>query len=295
MTTKLLAPAPYTQFKTSGALYTADRNGVIAAAASGDVIDLIRGGCTFLPAYNNVGATTDPNMSNDVTQDYSVGSRWFNITTRRVWVCLSAATGAASWAIDGVVPGVGVEPSNMLTYFGGGSGTLLEAGNLNRQIGNPLAGNNADTTDDVLVSYSLPASSFDIAGRGLCITAQGTTGQTNNNKRVKLWFNATISAGKVIGGGVIADTGAWTNGTVPNNNVGWQLMANVIKYGAAGSNTQYAQGTAILGGIHGGIGSPVFSTALESGAIVIALTGSSYTTGAANDVVATWFEVNAMN
>jgi len=25
------------------------------------------------------------------------------------------------------------------------------------------------------------------------------------------------------------------------------------------------------------------------------LTGSSYTTGAANDVVATWFEVNAMN
>jgi hypothetical protein len=68
MTTKLLAPAPYTQFKTSGSLYTADRNGVIAAAASGDVIDLIRGGCTFLPAYNNVGATTDPNMSNDVTR-----------------------------------------------------------------------------------------------------------------------------------------------------------------------------------------------------------------------------------
>lgn len=183
----------------------------------------------------------------------------------------------------------------MLTYFGGGSGTLLEEGNLNRQIGNPLAGNNADTTDDVLVSYSLPASSFDIAGRGLCITAQGTTGQTNNNKRVKLWFNATISAGKVIGGSVIADTGAWTNGTVPNNNVGWQLMANVFKYGAAGSNTQYAQGTAILGGIHGGIGSPVFAAAIESGAIVIAVTGSSYTTGAANDVVATWFEINAMN
>ena len=35
--------------------------------------------------------------------------------------------------------------------------------------------------------------------------------------------------------------------------------------------------------------------AVESSAIVIALTGSSYTTGAANDVVATWFEVNAMN
>jgi hypothetical protein len=131
----------------------------------------------------------------------------------------------------------------------------------------------------------VPASSFDVAGRGLCITAEGTTAQTNNDKRVKLWFNATIAAGIVTGGSVIADTGPWTNGTVPNNKVGWQLTANVFKYGAAGSNTQYAQGTAILGGIHGGIGSPVF----------IAVTGSSYTTGATNDVFATWFEVNAMN
>jgi hypothetical protein len=73
---------------------------------------------------------------------------------------------------------------------------------------------------------------------------------------------------------------------VSNNNVGWRLMANVFKYGAGGSNTQYAQGTAIRGGIHGGIGSPVFPAAIESGAIVIAVTSSSYTGGAANDVVA---------
>jgi hypothetical protein len=65
MTTKLLAPAPSTPIQTSGALYTADQNGVIGAAPSGDVIDLIRAGCTLLPAYNNPGATTDPNMSNE--------------------------------------------------------------------------------------------------------------------------------------------------------------------------------------------------------------------------------------
>ena len=72
-------------------------------------------------------------------------------------------------------------------------------------------------------------------------------------------------------------------------------MANVFKYGAAGANTQYAQGTAILGGIHGGIGSLVFPAAIESGAIVIAVSGSSYTSGAANDVVISWFEINATN
>jgi hypothetical protein len=176
--------------------------------------------------------------------------------------------------------------------FGGGSGAFLSEGNLFRLVGNPLAGNNADTTDDVLASYVLPASSFDVAGRGLCVTAQGGTGRTTNNKRVKLWFNATISGASVTGGTVIADTGPWVNG---NNDVGWQLMANVFKYGAAGANTQYAQGSAILGGIHGGIGAPVFMTAVESSAVVIAVTGSSFTSGVANDITATWFEIDAMN
>ena len=202
--------------------------------------------------------------------------------------------GGDNWRTAGV-PEAGIEPSNILTYFGGGSGAFLREGNLIRLVGNPLGGNNADNTDDVLASYVLPASSFDAAGRGLCITAQGGTGLTTSNKRVKLWFNATISGSMVTAGDVIADTGPWVNGTVPNNNVGWQLTANVFKYGAAGSNTQYAQGTAILGAVHGGIGAPVFMTAVESDAIVIAVTGSSFTSGVANDVVATWFEIDAMN
>jgi hypothetical protein len=82
----------------------------------------------------------------------------------------------------------------MLTYFGSGIRTFLSDGNLHRQIDNPLAGNNADTDDDVLASYTLPASSFDAPGRGLCIIAQGNTGATTNDKRIKLWFNASISA-----------------------------------------------------------------------------------------------------
>ena len=209
MTTTLFAPAAYARYQTSGASYTADEKGVIAGAAAGDVIDLIRSGCTMLPAYDNFSATTDPSGSDDHTQDYSLGSRWLNTTASRAWTCLSAATGAAIWVLDGVAPGVGVMPSNMLTYFGSGTGTILSDGNLHRQIGNPLAGNNADTEDDVLASYALPASSFDVAGRGLCITAQGSTGATTNDKRIKLWFNAAISAGVVTGASVIADTGAW--------------------------------------------------------------------------------------
>jgi hypothetical protein len=295
MTNKLLAHAPYARFQTSGASYTADWKGIIAAAAIGDVIDLIRCGCILVSACNNFAATTDPTADDDCTDDFSVGSRWFNTATSRAWAYLSAATGAAIWVLDGVAPGVGVEPSNMLTYFGGGTGALLKGGNLARQVGTPLAGNTADTTDDVLASYTLPASSLDVLGRGLCITAQGMTGPTSNDKRVKLWFNATISAGVVTDGSVIADSGAWVDAETPNNNVGWQLMSNVVKFGGAGSDTQYGQGTAILGGIHRGIGLPVISSATEVGAIVIAVTGSSYTAGAANDLVVTWFQVDAMN
>ena len=69
MTTKLLAPAAYARYQTSGASYTADAKDVIAAAAIGDVIDLIRSGCTMLPAYNNLSATADPSGSDDNTQD----------------------------------------------------------------------------------------------------------------------------------------------------------------------------------------------------------------------------------
>jgi hypothetical protein len=53
MTTMLFAPAAYARYQTSGASYTADAKGVIAAAAAVDVIDLIRSGCTMLPAYDN--------------------------------------------------------------------------------------------------------------------------------------------------------------------------------------------------------------------------------------------------
>jgi hypothetical protein len=72
-------------------------------------------------------------------------------------------------------------------------------------------------------------------------------------------------------------------------------MANLFKYGVAGSNTQYAQGMPILGTLHGGILAPAFLTMTESAAISIVITGSSYTTGAANDVKLNFFEVNAMN
>src|ERR1700761_6699254 len=199
---------------------------------------------------------------------------------------------------DMVVSGcIMTEPGEQIVQFGSGAGYFFLEGNVYRVVGNPISGNAADTTDDVLAVYTLPAATFDQAGRGGCITASFKTGATTNNKRAKILWGCTsaVAGGAVVGGTVIADTGAWVNGTTPNSAAGWQLQANVFKYGINGSNTQIAQGTVITGTLHGGIAAPVALTAPENATIIIAVTGSSYTTGAAGDVNLSLFEVNAMN
>lgn len=308
----MIAPSPYQTFQARGATYTADANGSVANVATRDVLDMLAMGCLptggTIGQRNNLGANTDPGGANDSTQDFAVGSIWINTATSRVWMCMSAAPGAAMWLLDGVVPGVGADPASMLTLFGGlalsaNFATFREEGNLYRLIGNPIAGNAADTTDDIVGGIGLDAGAFDVAGRGLCITAQGKFGAAANNKRFKLWANPamsgqTVTAG-VISGGTVTGAGSgvllYDSGVQTGNNVGWSLIGNLFKYGAAGSNTQYFQAMPIFGATHGGITLPVFSTLTESAIINLVITGASPTTGAANDVVLTFFEVNAMN
>jgi hypothetical protein len=231
-----------------------------------------------------------------------------NLTNSRIWRCMSAGTGAAVWALEGVTPGIGVDPANMLTQFGNTTfgaafSAFTEEGNLYRNIGNPIAGNGADTTDDIIGGFVMPANAFDIAGRGLCITAQGKTGATANaGKRIKLWANPTmagqtVTAG-VISGGTVSGVGSGAllldSGTTAINAKGWSLMANIFKYGAGGSNTQYSQGSIVLDTTHGGITAPVFSTLPENAAINFVVTGSSAQSGA-SDIVLNFLEANAMN
>lgn len=181
-----------------------------------------------------------------------------------------------------------------------------EEGNLYRKSGNPIAGNGTDTTDDILWGIVIPANAFDIAGRGICVTAQGSLASNGNNKRYRIWMNPTmagqtvnasgeISGGTVSGvgpGAILLDSGVVT---ASGANGGWSLFANFFKFGAAGSNTQYSQGSVINANSHAGIAAPTFPTLAENAAMNLVVTGSSSTTGAANDVVLAFFEVNAMD
>lgn len=194
--------------------------------------------------------------------------------------------------------------NNFQTSFGGSGLAFFEEGNLYRNIGNPIAGNAADTTDDIIGGFQLPAGSFDASGRGLNITAQGKSGATANNKKMRLWVNPTMSGQTVnsdgsISGGTVTGAGSGVmlidTGVTTINAKGWGLYGNLFKYGVAGANTQYFQGNTILDTTHGGLLTPTFLTLTESAAINIVVTGSSSTTGAASDVLLNFLEINAMN
>ena len=72
------------------------------------------------------------------------------------------------------------------TALAGGStgGIRAGGGNLSAVVNSAGQGNGADTTDDVLATYALPASALNAAGRQVTITALGKLAATANNKRI---------------------------------------------------------------------------------------------------------------
>ena len=237
-------------------------------------------------------AVIDPTASNDISQGIIVGSTWINTANSRVWQCMSNSLGAAVWSLDAVVPGVGIMPSTTITQFGSGAATFFEEGNIVRQISGTGINPGATGADNVLAVYSLPANSLDIAGRGLCIMAMGSFASNTNVKRVKLVFNPTaaVVGSTVSGGTVIADTGNYST----TGAVGWQLIANTFKYGALGSNTQIClHESAQVGSVVGSLLVPTMTTATESGAILVAVTGNAAT--ATTDIALNLMEIQAMN
>ena len=169
--------------------------------------------------------------------------------------------------------------------------SFLEEGNIYREV---VASRNPANTggDYVVATYTLPAYSLDIAGRGLNLLSQGSVANNTNAKRIKLYFNCTtaVIGSAVTGGTVVADTGSYTT----TGAAGWSLEANIFKYGASGSNTQLAlHMSAQIGATVGSLLVPSALTATESGSIIMAVTANATT--AATDIIYNFFEINAMN
>jgi hypothetical protein len=176
-------------------------------------------------------------------------------------------------------------------FFGSGTGSFALEGNL---VAQASAGVNPGATgaDNVLAVFSLPANSFDQAGRGISISASGGYAGNTNNKTVKIIVGpASAVVGSTIGSGgtTIASTG-----TVATNGGGWSLEAEIVKYGAAGSNTQQGiHSAAQSGSAVAALITPAALTLNEGLPILVAVTGNAATT--ATDIALNLFQVNACN
>jgi hypothetical protein len=181
----------------------------------------------------------------------------------------AAAGSATSFARGDHVHSSSVAAGGSTTNFGIG-------GNITTQVSAAGVSPGATSGDYVLATYTIPASAFDVAGREIKITGFGQYAANGNTKQLKIYVGCTTATvgSAVSGGTAIADSGA-----VTANSTGWRVVARVLKYGAAASNTQMGfQDSSTTSS-----SKPTALTLTESGAIKIAVTGNATTT--ATDIV----------
>ena len=249
---------------------------------------------TLIPSIFTLTATADPTVNNDITTGVVVGSEWFNATPGQLrwWVCRSNAQGAAAWVFDGAdYANGGTNPAIEITAFGQSTAVMAEEGNINRQVLINGVSPTQLNQDVILAGYQLPALAFDIAGRGICITSQGSFANNANNKRLKIIVGCSnVTPGQVVSGGTaIADTGV-----IATQNAGWSLMANIYKAGATGSNTQLGlHQQSQVGAAVSSLTSPTTLTLVENQPINVVVTANCATN--LTDAVQNFLEVNAMN
>lgn len=157
------------------------------------------------------------------------------------------------------------------------STTFEPMGALSKQYSVAGVGNGADTTDDTLFTYTLPASCLDADGQAIIVEAFGQFAANGNDKTVKVWFGASV---------------AFSSGVLTNNNVGWYARLYVTRTGAS---AQLGSGTGMAGSTPFPVPVPLVGTEATSGAIVIKVTGASPTSAAANDVVGKGMSVFFVN
>jgi hypothetical protein len=144
-----------------------------------------------------------------------------------------------------------------------GGQSLNTSGNCFETYPATVVGNGADTTEDTLATYSLPANALDKANRGIFIYAWGTYANNTNTKAANLYFGSEK---------ITAATG---------NNTNWALEMTVGKVAA---NSQVMSMQNITGSTHGGVNNTT-GAETDTAAIVIKVTGQNSTSATANSIV----------
>ena len=89
---------------------------------------------TELNPKNNNNSSVDPTLTNDQSEFYSIGSYWFNLSTKKLWVCVDNSVGSAIWKLTTLTDNDGniVVPGGL--QFGGGYSSATLTGNTNNLL-----------------------------------------------------------------------------------------------------------------------------------------------------------------
>jgi hypothetical protein len=181
---------------TSNSVHIKNSGGAIASGANGPCV--------------SGSACTDPTLA--VYSHNNNTTEWISAQHDGTNGLLQVGTGA-----------VAVQP-------GAGTGRALVGGALNTNA-TPV-GNGADITEDVLITYPLPANSLTVNTRGVEIHAWGTTTNNVDTKMLKCYFGATAIMTQAL---TVSIAGVW------------DVRATVLRTGAAGEEaiaTLSSQGAA---------------------------------------------------
>lgn len=192
---------------------------------------------------------------------------------------LNGKIGVGSLLIDttngGLYINTGTQASPTWTNIGGGGGLV---GSLNKQLSVAGAGNGADTTEDTLFTYSLPANTLLNVGNEINIEAWGSVAATSATKTVKLYFGTTVTQSFAY---TTTQTGNWRIGAKIIKQAASVQLAD-INYDALGATT-----TRSLGNVTNG-------SETDTAAITIKITGQS-TAATANLVLCNGFTITGAN
>src|SRR5579871_1169434 len=220
--------------------------------------------------WTNAGAPT--NGGAGTLANYAQPGDLLIDSTNKVLYQNTNTSASPTWTL---IESGGTLPSAAKGTLGSGTGTFGLAVNVNAQFSAAGSANGADTTEDTLFTYSLPANSLDANGRVLEIQAWGSFANNNHSKHARLYF-----------GSEVIDSGANTT----TGGIGWFLSATVIR---TGSKTQSISGQLIAGTTHGGCTTQAGAED-DTAAITIKATGQTGTS-AANDILCNGFTVTALN